>query len=72
MATGRQSKEQGNGLKDVPSHVGQTIEASVTEPPKRAEWMLDVALVGAVALEVVSPPVAIAGLALNRIAHVAK
>jgi hypothetical protein len=72
MATARQSKEQQDGLKAVPRHVGQTVEATVTKPPSRAETVLDVALIGAAVLEVVSPPVAIAGIALNRIAHAAR
>jgi len=72
MATARESKEQQNVLKDVPSHVGQTVEATVTERPSRAETVLDVVLIAAAVLEVVSPPVAIAGIALNRIAHVAR
>jgi hypothetical protein len=72
MSTAGRTKEQRNGLKDVPRHVGETIEASVTAPPSRAETALDVALIGAALLEVVSPPVAAAGIALNRIAHVAR
>ena len=72
MATAKQRKQQQNGLRDVPRHVGQTVEASITEPPSRAETVLDVALVGAAVLEVVSPPVALAGIALNRIAHVGR
>ena len=72
MATGSQSKTRRNGLMDVPARVGQTVEATVTEPPSRAETALDVALVGAAVLEVVSPPVALVGIALNRIAHVAR
>lgn len=72
MATASQNKKQSNGLKDVPRHVAQTVEATVNEPPKRAETALDVVLIGAAVLEVVSPPVALAGIALNRIAHVAR
>jgi len=72
MAAASQSKKQRNGLKDVPRRVGRTVEATVTEPPSRSETALDVALIGAAVLEVVSPPLALAGIALNRIAHVAR
>ena len=72
MATASQSKKQRNGIADVPRRVGRTVEATVTEPPNRAETALDVALIGAAVLELLSPPLALAGIALNRIVHVAK
>jgi|GEM_PF-4267770 len=70
MATASRTNKQQTGLKDLPRQIGQTVEASMTKPPSRTETALDVALIGATLLEVVNPPIALAGIALNRIAHV--
>jgi len=74
MATASsQRKKQGNGvLKEPSDHVTNTVEASVTEKPGRQEMIVDVALVAAWALEAISPPAALAGIAVNRLLHVAK
>lgn len=52
--------------------VGRTLEATVTQPPSWRELAWDGVLVGAVVVEAVSPPVAIAGAALNRLIHAAR
>ena len=44
----------------------------MTEKPVRQEMILDAAIVAAGVLKVISPPATIAGLALNRLVHVAK
>lgn len=73
MATTKRSAQPGNGaLKQASDRITHTIEASVTEKPIRQEVILDVAIVAAGVLEVISPPAAIAGIALNRLVHVAK
>jgi len=74
MATASsQRKQQGNGmLKEASGHVARTAEATVTEKPSRQEVIVDVALLAAGALEAISPPAAIVGIALNRLVHVAK
>jgi hypothetical protein len=53
-------------------HLSQTVQASVMEPPTKQEVVLDAALVVAGVAEFVSPPVAVAGFALNRLVHHAK
>ena len=74
MATAtNQRKRQGDGvLKEASGHVAHTIEATVTEKPSRQEMILDLALLAAGALEAISPPAAVAGIAVNRLVHVAK
>jgi hypothetical protein len=74
MATATsQRKKQPNGvLKEASDRVTHTVEAAVTEKPGRQEVILDVALLAAGALEAISPPVALAGIAVNRLLHVAK
>ena len=74
MATSTsQRKQQADGvLKEASDHVTHTIEASVTEKPSRQELIWDLALLGAGALGAISPPAAIAGIAVNRLLHVAK
>jgi predicted Zn-dependent protease len=74
MATSTsQRKKQTNGvLKDAAGHVTQTAEATVTEKPSRGEVILDVALLAAGALEAISPPAAVVGIAVNRLVRVAK
>jgi hypothetical protein len=68
-----QRKQQANGvLKEASGHVTQTIEATVTERPSRPELIWDLALLGAGALEAISPPAALAGIAVNRLLHAAK
>jgi hypothetical protein len=67
------TKERPRGmLGGASEHVGHTVQATVTEPPTRAEVALDAALLAAAVAEIVSPPLAIAGMALNRLVHVAK
>jgi hypothetical protein len=66
-------KRQANGvLKEASDHVTQTVEATVTEKPSRQEVIWDVALVAAGAVEAISPPAALVGIAVNRLVHVAK
>jgi hypothetical protein len=74
MATSTsQRKRQANGaLKEASDHVTRTVEATVTEPPSRQEVIWDAALLAAAALEAVSPPAALVGIAVNRVVHVAK
>jgi hypothetical protein len=74
MATASsQRKQQGNGmLKEASGHVARTAEATVTEKPSRQEVIWDLALLGAGALEAISPPAALAGIAVNRLLHAAK
>ena len=74
MATAsRQRKQRANGaLKEASDHVTRTVEATVTEPPGRQELIWDAALLAAGALEAISPPVALVGIAVNRLVHVAK
>jgi hypothetical protein len=74
MATSTsQRKQQADGvLKEASDHVTHTIEASVTEKPSRQELIWDLALLGAGALEAISPPAALAGIAVNRLLHVAR
>lgn len=74
MATSTsQRKRQANGaLKEASEHVTQTAEATVTEPPGRQELIWDAALLAAGALEAISPPAALVGIAVNRLVHVAK
>lgn len=74
MATATsQRKQQTNGvLKDAAGHVGQTVEATVTEKPSRQELILDLTFLAAGALEAISPPAAVAGIAVNRLVRVAK
>jgi len=57
---------------EIPGHIGGTIEGMVTEPPSRQEVWMDAALVAAGIAELVSPPVAIAGIALNRLVRAAR
>jgi hypothetical protein len=59
-------------VSEVGGRVGRTLEASVTEPPSRPELIWDAVLVGATLVEAVSPPAAIAGVALNRLIHAAR
>ena len=59
-------------LKEASGHVARTAEATVTEKPSRQEVIWDLALLGAGALEAISPPAALAGIAVNRLLHVAK
>ena len=66
------AKQPRGALGGASEHVGHTVQATVTEPPSRAEMALDAALVAAAVAEYVSPPVAIVGMALNRLVHVAK
>jgi hypothetical protein len=57
---------------DVGGHVGHTLEATVTQRPGWQELAWDAVLVGATLVEAVSPPVAVAGIALNRLIHTAR
>jgi hypothetical protein len=66
------AKQPRGVLGEASEHVGHTVQATVTEPPGRVEMALDAALLAAAVAEFVSPPVAIAGMALNRLVHVAK
>lgn len=73
MATSTQRKQQGNRvLKEASGHATYTAEATLTEMPSRQEVIWDVALLGAGALEAISPPAALLGIAVNRLLHVAK
>jgi len=74
MATARsQRKQQANGmLKEASGHVTHTAEATITEKPSRQEVIFDAALIAAGALEAISPPAALVGIAVNRLVHVAK
>jgi hypothetical protein len=74
MATSTsQRKRQANGAPmEASDHVTRTVEATVTEPPSRQEVIWDAALLAAAALEAVSPPAALVGIAVNRVVHVAK
>ena len=62
----------GPAIGDVGGHVGRTLEATVTQPPRWQELAWDAVLVGAAVVEAVSPPIAIAGVALNRLIHSAR
>jgi hypothetical protein len=66
------TKQPRGALDGASEHVGHTVQATVTERPSRAEMALDAAMLAAAVAEWVSPPVAIAGMALNRLVHVAK
>ena len=73
MAASTSQRKRANGApKEASDHVTQTIEATVTEPPCRQEMIWDVALLAAGALEAISPPAALVGIAVNRLVHVAK
>lgn len=67
MATQQQRAPSG-----APEHLTQTLKASVTESPTKQEVAVDAALIFAGIAEIISPPVAIGGLALNRLVHHAK
>jgi hypothetical protein len=66
------TKEPRGALGGASDHVGHTVQATVTEPPSRPEVVLDAVLLAAAVAELVSPTLAIAGMALNRLVHVAK
>jgi len=66
------TKQPQGMLGGATGHVGHTMQATVTERPGRAEVAFDAALIAGGIMELVSPPVAIAGIALNRLVHVAK
>jgi hypothetical protein len=74
MATATsQRKQQGDDmLKEASGYITQTVEATVTEKPSRQEVVFGMALLAAGALEAISPPAALAGIAVNRLVHVAK
>ena len=69
MATKGKARDGRSGIAEVGARVGQTLETSVTQPPGWQEIAWDAALLGATVVEAVSPPVAIAGMALNRVIH---
>jgi hypothetical protein len=64
--------EQGSRMGDVGGRVGHTLEATVTNRPDWRELAWDAFLVGATAVEAVSPQVALAGVALTRLIHAAR
>jgi hypothetical protein len=66
------SQRQRGVIDEASERVGQTMQASVTEPPGKPELALDAAMLAATVVGAVSPPVALAGMALNRLVHVAK
>lgn len=72
MAANSGGAEERSVINDVGGRVGQTLEATVTRPPGWQELAWDAVLVGATVVEAVSPPVAIAGAALNRLIHAAR
>lgn len=57
---------------DVGGRIRDTLEGSVTKMPDRKELAWDALLAGAAIFEAVSAPVAIAGMALNRLIHAAR
>jgi hypothetical protein len=72
MATSQRKQQTNGALKEASGRVTQTIEATVTEKPGRPEVIWDAALLAAGALEAISPPAALVGIAVNRLVHVAK
>ncbi len=71
-ASSRRKQEANGVLKDAAGHVTQTVEATVTEKPSRQEVIVDLAFLAAGALEAISPPAVVVGIAVNRLARVAK
>jgi hypothetical protein len=71
-ATKRTAQSGDGALKQASGRITRTVEASVTEKPSRQEVIVDAALLAAGALEAISPPAAVAVIALNRLVHVAK
>jgi hypothetical protein len=72
MAAKGEAEQDRSMIGDVGGLVGHTLEGTITQRPDWPELAWDAVLVGATLVEVVTPPVAVAGAVLNRLIHAAR